>query len=111
MGNQDMVRGRLRSKKWNPVFALAIAVVTLGACSGLAGHPAGQASGGTPHPLESLPPPSAGYFTLRPVGSYKSLPDDAVAAAKVHRSGWEPRPGNARYNGVVPSGLDLPRAA
>jgi autotransporter family porin len=53
------------------------------------------------------PPPAQGYFILQPVGSYASLPDDAAAAARVHRSGWEPRPANARYNDTVPSALAL----
>jgi hypothetical protein len=53
-----------------------------------------------------LPPPN-GYFKLRPVGSYASLPDDAQAAAEVHRSTWEPRPDNTRYNHTVPVHLKL----
>ncbi len=54
-----------------------------------------------------VPPPPGGYFTLKPVSSYASLPDDAAAAAEVHRSTWEPRPGNARYNQTVPQHLKL----
>lgn len=53
------------------------------------------------------PPPLGGYFQLKPVGSYASLPDDAAAAAAVHYSGWEPVPGNAKYNRVTPTDLKL----
>lgn len=63
-----------------------------------------------PPPLvRGRPPPRDGYFSLRPVGSFASLPDDATAAARVRRSGWEVRPGNARYNRIVPRGLALQR--
>ncbi len=57
----------------------------------------------------NAPPPRGGYFTLASVGSYASLPDDAAAAAAVHQSGWEPRPGNKRYNETVPVNLKLRR--
>jgi hypothetical protein len=55
----------------------------------------------------SAPPPPGGYFLLQPVGSYARLPDDTAATAEVHRSTWEPRPGNARYNAVMPVHLEL----
>jgi hypothetical protein len=55
----------------------------------------------------NVPPPPDGYFKLLPVGSYASLPTDAVADAKVHRSTWEPRRANARYNHTVPVRLRL----
>lgn len=48
--------------------------------------------------ITDSPPPPGGYFRLRPVAAYASLPDDRQAAAEVHLSTWEPRPGNARYN-------------
>ena len=54
-----------------------------------------------------IPPPPDGYFMLLPVGSYASLPGDAAAAAKVHRSAWEPRRANSRYNNTVPTHLRL----
>jgi hypothetical protein len=41
------------------------------------------------------------------VGWYASLPNDAVAAAEVHRSEWEPRPANTRYNHTIPGKLNL----
>jgi hypothetical protein len=55
----------------------------------------------------SAPPPPGGYFLLQPVGSYARLPDDASAAAEIHNSTWEPRPGNARYDDVMPVDLKL----
>ncbi len=67
-----------------------------------AAQPAAQA-------LTNPPPPPDGYFRLLPVGSYASLPGDRLAAAKVHRSAWEPRPANARYNHVIPGQLRLRR--
>jgi hypothetical protein len=53
------------------------------------------------------PPPAGGYFYLELVGSYQSLPGDREAAALVHRSSWEVRPENARYNRTVPAALRL----
>jgi hypothetical protein len=53
------------------------------------------------------PPPAQGYFRLRPPGSYANLPDDAVAARQIHRSSWEVRPENRRYNRVAPRDLHL----
>ncbi len=89
-------------------LAAVLAIVFVAGCSGPA-HPLGRPTGAAAERRLSLgPPPSAqGYFTLRPVGSYAALPDDAAAAAKVHLSGWEPRPGNARYNHTLPAGLAL----
>ena len=55
----------------------------------------------------SAPPPPGGYFGLQPVGSYARLPDDAAAAAEVEVSTWEVRPGNARFNNVMPAHLAL----
>jgi hypothetical protein len=58
-------------------------------------------------PPAPKPPPKGGYFGLEPVGVYASLPQDEEAAAMVHRSAWEPRPDNRRYNETVPTGLAL----
>src|SRR5437016_10979664 len=49
-------------------------------------------------PRASGPPPPAGYLRLRPPNSYAELPDDVAASRLVHRSTWEIRPENARYN-------------
>lgn len=57
--------------------------------------------------VSGRPPPPDGYFGLRPVGSYASLPGDAAAAAEVHRSPWEPRLDNSPYNHTVPHHLML----
>src|SRR6266487_1634972 len=55
----------------------------------------------------SGPPPPAGYFRLRPSMSYAELPDDVAAARLVHRSSWEIRPENARYNATMPPTISL----
>ena len=55
----------------------------------------------------AAPPPPQGYFELRPLGSYRSLPDDAEAARAVHRSSWEIRPENTRSNRTEPPALRL----
>jgi hypothetical protein len=57
----------------------------------------------TPPPSSSSPPAAAGYFGLRPVGSWSSLPSDAQCAAQVHYSSWEPRPENAQQNSTRPA--------
>jgi hypothetical protein len=59
----------------------------------------------------SEPPPSGGYFGLRPADSYARLPGDAAAAALVQSSTWEVRPDNARYNHVMPTRLALQRVS
>ncbi|HYH59626.1 MAG TPA: hypothetical protein VD790_10470 [Thermoleophilaceae bacterium] len=51
------------------------------------------------------PVPQGGTATTRPVGS--PILSDAEAASRVHRSSWEPRPGNAGENSRVPSQSDL----
>ena len=85
--------------RWNRIISAAVLVCVLAVCAGLL-----LRAGNARH--ERRPPPN-GYFRLLPVGSYASLPDDAAAAARVQRSGWEVRPGNARYNHRVPHGLAL----
>lgn len=60
-------------------------------------------------PVTNAPPPPSGYFTLRPVGSYASLPNDREAGTMVRDSQWEPRPGNARYNRTVAFHLKMHR--
>lgn len=65
-------------------------------------QPAGRAS-------TNAPPPPGGFFTLLPVGSYASLPNDREAAAKVEYSRWEPRPGNTRYNRTMAIQLKVHR--
>jgi hypothetical protein len=47
------------------------------------------------------PPPPEGFFSLRPVGSWSSLPDDIACTTQVHRSTWEPRPWNTKRNHVL----------
>jgi hypothetical protein len=44
------------------------------------------------------PPPAGGIFSLRPVGSWSSLPSGATCTTRVRRSSWEPRPENRIAN-------------
>jgi hypothetical protein len=54
-------------------------------------------------------PPPEGYFKVQPVGSFAHLPGDEQAAAMVHRSRWEIRPENRRYNHTTPRNLVMKR--
>lgn len=67
------------------------------------GCPAGQ-SGTPPNctTTNNTRPPSGGYFTVKPVGSFSTLPNDAQAAAMIHYSTWEPRQQNNTANHTVP---------
>ena len=72
--------------------ATAIVLVLVAACSS------------PPAPPSSDPaakPVAGGWFPLKPPGSFAML-DDEQAAALVHRSTWEPRPGNTAANHTVP---------
>jgi len=89
---------------WRRVFPAILVLALLGASVLVALHVARPADGQLP---ADIPPPPDGYLRLLPVGSYASLPGDAVAAAKVHRSAWEPRRANARYNRTAPSHVRL----
>ncbi|HSX53170.1 MAG TPA: Ig-like domain-containing protein, partial [Patescibacteria group bacterium] len=53
--------------------------------------------------INSAPPSPAGYFTLQPVGSWSSLPNDSQCAASVHNSTWEPRLENFQQNNTMPA--------
>jgi len=57
----------------------------------------------TATPISSSAPPPAGYFGLKPVGSWSSLPSDAQCAAQVRDSTWEPRPENYQQNHTMPA--------
>src|SRR5438874_6735071 len=56
-----------------------------------------------PPPTSTSPPPALGYFGLRTVGTWSSLPSDAQCAAQVRYSTWEPRPQNAQQNNTRPA--------
>jgi autotransporter family porin len=56
---------------------------------------------GAPTDVGMLLPP----FTLLPAGS--TLPDEATCAARVRRSGFEPRPDNTTANQTVPTAAQL----
>jgi len=89
---------------WRRAFPSVGAIVLLSVSVLVASHVARPAGGQL---SENVPPSPDGYFSLLPVGSYKSLPGDAAAAAKVRRSTWEPRRANARFNHTVPAHLRL----
>jgi hypothetical protein len=52
--------------------------------------------------VAATPPNRDGYFGLRGVGSWSSLPTGSECRQRVHRSSWEPRPENARQNDTTP---------
>jgi len=81
-----------------PATAISGVMASLGGC------PPGQS--GTPpncHTTATGPPRPAGYFKLKPVASFASLPTDFEAAEMVHYSTWEPRPQNDQANHMTPS--------
>ena len=81
--------------------ALLLAALVAGWCvfgsSGCAHPPA------TADSPNSAPPAAAGYFQLRPVGAWRTLPSDSQCAARVHYSTWEPRPENYQQNHTMPA--------
>lgn len=88
----------------NPTRAGALVLGPLAVPAGLVLYPSmTRHADATRH----FDPPPAGYFTLRPVGSYASLPGDAAAAAEVRRSNWEPTRDNTPYDYTTPHDLDL----
>jgi len=95
----------LRPGRRRDSLSTSLAAVAVGTCVVLGL----QACTRTPSSTSGRPPPPAGYYGLLPVGSYASLPSDSQAAAEVHRSPWEPRPGNLRYNHTTPAHLVLRR--
>lgn len=60
-----------------------------------------------PAATSRVAPRAGGYFTTLAAGA--PLPSSAECAARVHRSSWEPRPGNAAANNkIVPQPVKLP---
>ena len=100
------VRRRAILVAMNPSRTWAIVLGVLAVLAGLLLYPLMTRHAAATRDFNDVPP-SAGYFTLRPVGSYASLPSDATAAARVHRSNWEPRQDNTPYNYTTPHLLDL----
>jgi hypothetical protein len=94
------------SRAWSQLLVVSGVAVVL-AVSLTAAVLFARPSGGPS--LGGMPPPPDGYFQLLPPGSYASLPGDARAAARVHRSDWEPRPVNAPYDHTVPAHLWIQR--
>src|ERR671935_455221 len=80
--------------RWPLLAAVAVLTVTAAAvhATGVLRTPPAAPAAAAARP--SGPPPPAGYFRLRPPGSYATLPGDAAAASLVHRSTWEIRPEN-----------------
>jgi hypothetical protein len=58
----------------------------------------------------SVPPRSAGYFGLRPVGAWSRLPSGSQCRTRVHKSTWEPRPANTKRNHQMPNGRAVHRS-
>lgn len=98
-----MSRDPYRAVPRGGIIAAVIVVAVAGICVGLALRMQDE--------RRSAPPPPGGYFGLQPLDSYARLPDDAAAAAEVQESTWEVRPGNARYNDVMPVRLTLRRVS
>ncbi len=79
------------------VLLLTVLVaVTAWVASGTSRDSAGSA------PVQRGAPAATGYFRTSPPGSWRALPGDRACAARVHRTPWEPRPGNARANRTMP---------
>jgi hypothetical protein len=95
-----MRHGTRRRVFWGGFVVVVLVAVAAGIYGGLAQRGPDK---------DRSAPPQGNSFPLQPVGSYARLPDDATTAAEVHRSTWEPRPGNARYNDVTPDHLVLRR--
>jgi len=92
------VQQRSRAVTWIAVAGLAVAIFA-GACVA-APTPKGSAEASTA--IATGPPPSSGYFALRPAGAWASLPTGSTCAVRVHRSSWEPRPDNRVPNHTMP---------
>jgi hypothetical protein len=102
----EMHRGMRHGRRWRLPRSLIIVAGLTAAVASIAGGLALRVAD-----KDASAPPSGGYFALQPVGSYSRLPDDTAAATEVHRSTWEPRPANARYNSVMPVHLALRRVS
>jgi len=89
---------------WRQMLTTVIALGLLAVSVLVALHVARPADGQL---SADIPPPPDGYFRLLPVNSYASLPSDSAAAAMVHRSAWEPRHANVRYDHTMPPHLAL----
>jgi hypothetical protein len=61
-------------------------------------------------PVSSRRPPPQGYFKLKGIGSWSSLPGGRSCTGRIHRSNWEPRPQNREENHTMPSVKEVHRA-
>jgi hypothetical protein len=104
---------RLRVARGRTVRTRA-ALAVLGALAVLAGCTSGSHGGfgvdATTATNNHRPPSRAGYFSLAPVGRWKTLPSDKTCAGRVHRSTWEPRPVNYTANHHNPNAAAVHRA-
>jgi hypothetical protein len=97
-----MIGGRYMRRRFTAAFVSVGGLLLLTAAV-VAVNPSSASRAPTRPPTASFPPPAAGYFGLRPVGDWSSLPSDAECAAQVHYSTWEPRPENSRQNNTTPA--------
>ena len=96
---------RWRGVRRTVATAGAGALLAAGLATGLAVVLLGPDAGAQPRSLgiSMAPPRSAGYFTTKPVGAWRSLPTGTRCRALVHQSTWEPRPHNAGPNSRMPN--------
>jgi hypothetical protein len=83
----------------------SLTIIALLAVLGVVVALVGVAQGGQ-RPRASFsdrPPDANGYFSTRPVGSWRHLPGDGACARLVHKSAWEPRPDNHQPNHRMPN--------
>jgi hypothetical protein len=97
-----MIGGRYLRRRFTAAFVFVGGLLLLTAAV-VAVNPSSASRAPTRPPTASFPPPAAGYFGLRPVGDWSSLPSDAECAAQVHYSTWEPRPENSQQNNSTPA--------
>jgi hypothetical protein len=94
--------GRQRHQTW-PAFLvglLAVALLTATPFRASAVGPRGEAP---QREVTVAPPARSGYFFLRKVGAWRTLPGGTRCRSRVHHSTWEPRPDNAGPNGTKPN--------
>ena len=77
------------------VLAVLGVALGLGAVTWAGGQRESDVGGGGP-------PPPGGYFETLPAGGWRTVPDGLTCAGRVHRSSWEPRPGNYQPNHRMP---------
>jgi hypothetical protein len=84
----------------SPTSSTATASTTSTTTSSASASPTGTAS-------TNQPPSAAGYFSLKPVGAWSSLPSGDACKGLIRYSTWEPRPDNTKRNNTVPNPADV----